>query len=163
MKISMIVAVAENGVIGKDNDLPWHLPDDLKYFKNTTKGHYILMGRKCYESFGKPLPHRTNVVITRNDNYHADGTVVVHSLEEGIELARKNDEKEVFICGGSQIYAPGMDIADRIYLTRVHASVAGDVYFPPMDESKWKLVSSEKHPKDERHAYEFTFLVYDRA
>jgi dihydrofolate reductase len=163
MIISMIAAVAENGVIGKDNDLPWYLPDDLKYFKNTTKGHYILMGRKCYESFGKPLPNRTNVVITRNDNYNDDGITVVHSLEEGLELAKQGGETEVFICGGSQIYAPGMDMADKIYLTRVHASVDGDVYFPPMDEGKWKLVSSEKHSKDEKHAYDFTFLVYERA
>lgn len=162
MIISMIVAVAENGVIGKNNDLPWHLPDDLKFFKNTTKGHVILMGRKCFESFGRPLPHRTNIIITRNKEYSQEGTLVVHSLDEAFKVAREKEEEEVFVCGGEEIYRQSMDQADKLYLTRIHADVDGDVYFPDFDQEQWQLISEEYHPADEKHVYDFTFKTYTR-
>jgi dihydrofolate reductase len=160
MMISMIVAVAENGVIGKNNDLPWHLPDDLKFFKNTTKGHVILMGRKCFESFGKPLPHRTNVIITRNTEYKQEGAKVVHSLEDALSVAKEKQETEVFVCGGEEIYRQSMDKADKLYLTRIHAKVEGDVHFPDYDEDQWELISEEYHSTDEKHVYDFTFRTY---
>jgi dihydrofolate reductase len=160
MMISMIVAVAENGVIGKNNDLPWHLPDDLKFFKNTTKGHVILMGRKCFESFGKPLPHRTNVIITRNTEYKQEGAKVVHSLEDALSVAKEKQETEVFVCGGEEIYRQSMDKADKLYLTRIHAKVEGDVHFPDFDEDQWELISEEYHSTDEKHVYDFTFRTY---
>jgi len=157
--ISLIVAAAENNAIGKNNQLLWHLPNDLRFFKQTTSGHPIIMGRKTYESVGKPLPNRRNIIVTRQSGYTVDGAEVVHSLEEA--LARC-DGDEVFIVGGADIYRQAMPIAKRIYLTRVHADVEGDSYFPELDDAEWTLVSAAYHASDERHALGYTFMRYER-
>lgn len=165
MKISMIAAMGQNRVIGKDNDIPWHLPDDFQYFKKTTEGHYVLMGRKNYESLPhkfKPLPNRPNVVITRNADYEAPDTEVVTSLEDAIEIARKNKEEEVFIIGGGEIYKLGLAHADRIYLTEINGAFEGQTIFPEFDKNKWKEVSRIHHSTDERHKYSFDFVIYDK-
>lgn len=158
--ITLIVAAAENNVIGDGKSMPWHLPNDLKFFKEKTIGHSILMGRKTFESLTKPLIKRRNIVITRNYNYKADNIDVANSLEEAIGYCR--DEKEIFIIGGGEIYKTALPIADRIYLTRVHATVEGSVYFPELSAEDWKKTATEPHKKDERHAYDYTFEVYDR-
>ena len=165
MKISMIAAMGQNRVIGKDNDIPWHLPDDFQYFKKTTEGHYVLMGRKNYESLPpkfKPLPNRPNVVITRNESYDAPGTEVVNSLEDAIEIARKNNEEEAFIIGGGEIYKLGLAYADTIYLTEINGEFEGQTIFPEFDKSEWKEVSREHHSTDERHKYSFDFVIYKK-
>ena len=160
MKISMIAAVADDRVIGKDNDLIWHLPADLQFFKSTTKGHHIIMGRKTFESLNKPLPYRTNIVVTRQSDYNVEGALVVGSLKEAIQSVQ-NDE-EPFIVGGAEIYRQGMEIADRIYITRVHGEFDGDTHFPEISESEWTVVKKEFRPKDERNAYDMTFYTYER-
>ncbi|WP_258098406.1 dihydrofolate reductase [Marinoscillum pacificum] len=165
MKISMIAAMGQNRVIGKDNDIPWHLPDDFQYFKKTTEGHYVLMGRKNYESLPpkfKPLPNRPNVVITRNESYDAPGTEVVNSLEDAIEIARKNNEEEVFIIGGGEIYKLGLAYADTIYLTEINGEFEGQTIFPEFDKSEWKEISREHHSTDEHHKYSFDFVIYGK-
>lgn len=158
--VSAIVAAAETGAIGKENKLLWHLPDDLRFFKRTTSGHAVIMGRKTYESVGRPLPNRTNVVITRQKDYKLEGAEVVHSLEAALEACA--DEKEVFIVGGADIYRQALPVADRVYLTRVHADLEGDSYFPRLDNVEWALQSAEHHGSDDRHAYAYTFEVYER-
>lgn len=165
MIISMIAAMGSNRVIGKDNDIPWHLPDDFKYFKNTTKGHHVIMGRKNWESLPssfQPLPGRPNIIITRQKDYHADGGTVVTSLEKALEIARSNDEPEAFIIGGGEIYRMGLAFADRIYLTEINQPFDGQVTFPEFDKSKWKEESREHHPTDEKHKYSFDFVVYSK-
>ena len=160
-EIIIIVAAGENDAIGKDNKLIWHLSDDLKRFKKLTSGHHMIMGRKTFETFPKPLPNRTHVVITRQSNYKApDGVLVVNSLEEAIEMA-KNDV-QVFIIGGGQIYKQAMAIAHKIELTRVHAKFDADTFFPKIDETLWKEVNNSFHKKDNDHAHEFSFLTYVR-
>lgn len=161
MKISLIVAAAENNVIGKDNDLPWRLPDDMKFFVRTTKGHHILIGRKNLESFGKLLPNRTNVVLTRDKSYRFEGAEIFHDLNEAVDFAKNNGENELMIIGGGEIYKQAMGIADRIYLTRVHTEIEGDTLFPELG-LEWKEVSSEYHPKDEKHVFDFTFKVFEK-
>lgn len=163
MLISAIVAVAQNGVIGKDNQIPWYIPDDLKFFKRTTLGHHVIMGRKNYRAMGKPLPKRTNVVITRDPYFISTGCIVVHSIEEAIETARENDETEAFIIGGGEIYSQTADLWDRLYITEVHAEVEGDVYFPEIDYSEWELQSEETFEEDDRNEYGFTIKVYHRT
>lgn len=166
MKISLIAAVAENKVIGKNNDLPWNLPDDMKYFMQTTKQHHVIMGRKNYESIPekfRPLPNRTNIVITRQKNFQAPGCEIVHSLEDALSIARKNNEVEVFIIGGAEIFKQGMKVTQQMYLTEIHASVDGDIYFPEINKSEWKEISRVPHAKDERHRYAFDFVVYERV
>lgn len=158
----MIAAVAANSVIGKDNDLIWHLPDDLKFFKDTTKGHHIIMGRKNYESMGRALPFRTNVVISRNSQYQAEGAVVVTSLQEALDFAEKAGEKEAFIIGGGEIYKLGLPIADTMYLTFVEGSPEGDTFFPDFDKNDWNEVSRVKHPVDERHIYAFQICTFEK-
>ncbi|MDX1542902.1 MAG: dihydrofolate reductase [Christiangramia sp.] len=158
--LTIIAAAAENNALGKDNDLVWHLPDDFKRFKRLTSGHHIIMGRKTFESFPKLLPDRTHVIITRKEDYKPEGTIVVHSLEEAIR-ASKLDEQP-FIIGGGEIYKMGMDVADKIELTRVHGEFDADTYFPEIDENEWELVKEEFHAKDERHKYAFTYLTYER-
>lgn len=158
--ITMIAAAGENNELGKDNDLVWHLPNDFKRFKNLTTGHHILMGRKTFESFPKPLPNRTHVIISRNTDYHREGIQVVHSLEAAIEVAQ--DDPQPFIIGGGEIYKLGMQVADRIELTRVHGSFDADTYFPDIPESDWKLVKKVHHPADEKHQFAFTYETYDR-
>src|SRR6478609_10716069 len=156
MIISLIAAVTENHVIGKDNDLPWHLPDDMKFFMETTKGHHVIMGRKNYESLPpkfRPLPNRTNIVITRQKNFSAPGCEVVNSLEAAIEIAKANYELEVFIIGGAEIFNQSMHLAERLYITEIKTTLDGDTYFPVIDKNNWKSVSEKFHPIDERHKY----------
>lgn len=162
MLISLIAAVAENGVIGRDNELVWRLPDDFKYFKQTTSHHPVLMGRKTFESLGKPLPNRLNVVITRNEDYRPDGVTVVDSLPKAIEEAQKTGAAEAFVIGGAEIYKQAIPNADRLYLTEVKGSFEGDTRFPAYDKTEWEEVSRQHHPADERHAVAFDFVVWER-
>lgn len=158
--ITLIAAAAENNALGKDKDLVWHLPDDFKRFKKLTTGHHIIMGRKTFESFPKPLPNRTHVIITRQKDYNPEGAVVVHSLVKALEIAQLDEQP--FIIGGGEIYELSMNKADKIELTRVHGTFEADTFFPEIDPNKWRLVSSEYHEKDDRHAYAFTYLTYKR-
>ncbi len=165
MLISLIAAVAENMTIGKNNDLPWKLPDDMKFFMQTTKGHHVIMGRKNYDSLHakyKPLPERTNIVVTRQKNYDAPGCVVVNSVDAALEVARKNGEPEVFVIGGAEIYKETLSKADRLYITEIKANVEGDTFFPRFDKQKWKIISSTAHPADDRHKFAFDVVVYAR-
>jgi len=158
--ITVIAAVAENNALGKENQLLWHLPDDFKRFKTLTSGHYIIMGRKTFESFPKPLPNRTHVIISRQANYQPEGCIVVNSLEQAIEACPKAEE--VFIIGGGEIYRQSIAVADKLDLTKVHASFEADTHFPEIDLSQWQLIFEEHHPKDERHDYAFTFQTFTR-
>lgn len=159
--ISIIAAIAENRVIGRDNTLPWHLPADLRRVRELTTGHHIILGRKNYESLNKPLPNRVNVVITRNSDYQAPGCVVAHSLEEALILSER--DSEIFIFGGAELYAQTLTIADRMYLTLVHAVVSGDTYFPDINWDDWHEVAHERHEPDEKHPYAYTFLTFERV
>jgi dihydrofolate reductase len=149
-------------VIGKNNDIPWYLPADLKYFKKITLGHYIIMGRKCYLSIGKPLPKRTNVILTRDPFFISTNCLIARSLEEGLELAYDNGEKECFIIGGGTIYEQSRQYWDNIYLTEVDLDVDGDVFFPKLDFTKWNLVSEEKHKADDKNEYNYTFKHFSK-
>ena len=160
--LTIIVAAAENDAIGKDNKLIWHLSDDLKRFKNLTNGHHIIMGRKTFESFPKPLPNRTHIVITRQTDYQVpEGVIVVNSLEDAIN-AVKNDPKP-YIIGGGDIYKQALLLADKIELTRVHEHFEADAFFPEIDTSIWKETANTFHTKDENHNYEFSFITYERT
>lgn len=159
-KITLIVAAAENNVIGSDNKMPWHLPNDFKYFKKNTINHSVIMGRKTFESIGKPLPERRNIILTRDLNYVNEDVDVANSIQEVINYCR--DEREIFIIGGAEIYKQTLPIAHRVLLTRVHTNVTGEAVFPELLEHQWKLVSSEKHEKDDKHAFDYTFEVYER-
>ena len=166
MKVSLIVAVAENGVIGKDNDLIWNLPKDMNFFKETTLGHHVIMGRKNFESIPeryRPLSNRTNIIITRQNKYQAEGCVVVNSLEAALEVAQHNGDNEPFIIGGGQIYNLALEanLADKIYLTKVHDSFEGDTFFPELSE-KWKEVSRKEYEADEKHACDFSIITYEK-
>lgn len=167
MKRSMIVAMAQNRVIGINNKLPWYLPNDLKYFKRATMGKPIIMGRKTYESIGKPLPGRTNIVITRNTDWQAEGVKVAHSLDEAYRLAEAIAEidghDELMIIGGDQIYQNSLPDVDRIYLTKVHAEVQGDAWFPELDWSQWRELGREDYPAEGPNPYDYSFIVYDRV
>lgn len=158
MKITLVAAAAENNALGKDNDLIWRLPDDFKRFKALTSYHHIIMGRKTFESFPKPLPNRKHVVITRQENYKNETIEVVHSLEEAMQFS--STEEEIFIIGGGEIYKQALPFADKIELTRVHGEFEADTFFPEIDEKKWNLVNSEFHDKDEKHKYSFSYLTY---
>ncbi|HKX86893.1 MAG TPA: dihydrofolate reductase [Flavobacterium sp.] len=159
--ITLIAAAGENNELGKDNDLLWHLPDDFKRFKTLTTGHYIIMGRKTFESFPKPLPNRTHIIITRSKEYDApEGCIVVNSLEKAIAVSPKNET--LFIIGGGEIYKQSIDHADCIELTRVHNSFEADTFFPEIDAEKWQLTQSDFHHKDERHQHAFTFETYHK-
>ena len=165
MIVSAIAALSKNRVIGKDNDLPWRLPDDMRFFMETTKGHHVIMGRKNYDSLHekyKPLPHRTNVVITRQKDFQAPGCVVFHEIGPAIELAKNNGETECFIIGGSEIYTLAMPYTTRLYLTEIDAVIEGDTYFPELIMREWKEQSRVHHPADVRHAHPFDIVVYDR-
>jgi len=165
MEIAMIAAVAQNGAIGKNNDLVWSLPDDMKYFMNTTKDHFIVMGRKNYESLPpkfRPLPNRTNVVITRQPTFKLDNAFVVHSLEEALAFCKKEKQKKIFIIGGGQIYEQTLPHTDTLYITEIHQSFDGDTFFPNYNKDEWQEVSREHHPIDERHSHSFDFVVYKR-
>jgi dihydrofolate reductase len=162
MTVSLIVALSSNGVIGCDGGLPWHLPADLRNFKRTTMGHHLIIGRRTWEEVGKPLPGRDMVVVTRSQNFAPEGIRVVRSLEQALEIAAADDEP--FIGGGAQIYrlALARDLVERIYLTRIHAKVEGDTYFPDIDLDKWKLVSEDHHEADHKNEFAYAFLVYER-
>lgn len=163
MKLSLIAALSTNNVIGRNNQVPWRLSTDLKHFKSLTMGHHLILGRKTFESVGRPLPGRTNVVVTRQEDYAAGGIIVLHSLEEGVRFAARAGESEAFIAGGAEIYAQSLHTADRMYLTRVHAEVEGDTWFPEFnDVTEWKLVDSEHFDADEKNEYPFSFLTYER-
>lgn len=165
MKISLIAALSQNRVIGKNNDLPWRLPDDMKYFMETTSGHHVIMGRKNYDSLPekfKPLPNRINIVVTRQRDFKAAGCEIVHSIEEGVEIGRKAEERELFIIGGAEIYKASLAVADRLYLTEIEAIIEGDTYFPEINPSEWSEVSRKRHEADQKHKHAFDFVVYDR-
>jgi dihydrofolate reductase len=165
MIVSLIAALTKNRVIGKNNDLPWHLPDDMKYFMQTTKGHHTIMGRKNYDSIPekfRPLPNRTNIVVTRQPSFKAPGCIVVNSIERGLDISKDNGEREVFVIGGADIYQLGMPYADRLYLTEIDASLDGDTFFPDFRKNEWKEISRKNHPADERHPFGFDFVVYEK-
>ncbi|MBO7314305.1 MAG: dihydrofolate reductase [Alistipes sp.] len=158
--VSIIVAIAQNGTIGDKNSLLWHIKEDMRFFRTTTSGHAVVMGRKTFESLGsRPLPKRTNIVITRADRVF-EGALTAHSLEEAIRLAE--GDEEIFIIGGAQIYREALRIADRMYITRVMHDYEGDTSFPDIDLSEWELVAEEKHDRGEEYEYPFAFLTYER-
>lgn len=164
MRVSLIAALATNNVIGRNNQVPWCLRTDLKRFRALTMGHHLIMGRKTYESVGKPLGGRINIVITRQEGYAPEGVQVVHTLEDAIRIAEHAGDDEAFIAGGAEIYALSMHRADRMYLTRVHADVEGDTVFPEFDDvSEWHLIDSEHFDADEKNDHPFSFLMYERA
>lgn len=156
----LIAAAAENNALGKNNELIWHLPDDFKRFKQFTSGHHIIMGRKTFESFPKPLPNRTHIIITRQKDYQPEGCIVVNSMEKAIEICPKNET--IFIIGGGEIYHLGMPFATKIELTRVHGTFEADAFFPEINPNEWDLVTEIFHPKDEKHNFDFSFQTYSR-
>ena len=158
--ITMIAAAGEKNELGKDNDLVWHLPDDFKRFKNLTSGHHIIMGRKTFESFNKPLPNRIHIVISRNKDYKPEGAIVVHSLKQALKAVESDDQP--FIIGGGEIYELGMSVADKIELTRVHGTFESDTFFPEIPKYIWELVNEEHHEVDDRHDYAFTYQTWVR-
>jgi dihydrofolate reductase len=159
--ITMIAAVAENNALGKNNLLLWHLPDDFKRFKSITSNHYIIMGRKTFESFPKPLPNRTHVVITNQKKYKApEGVIIVNNIQEALKAAQA--EEEIFIIGGGEIYNQFLSLADKIELTHVHASFEADAFFPSIDLDQWNIVAEDFHDIDEKHAISFTYKTYER-
>ncbi len=185
MRVALLVAAAENRVIGRDGRLPWHLPADLKRFKKLTLGQVVIMGRKTHESIverlGRPLPRRRSLVLSRDPAYRAPGAEVASSLEQALELAAgaappetgtakksqrdvtpKGGKRKIFVIGGAAVFAEALSLADRLYLTRVHAEVEGDVLLPEIDMESWRLVSEDRRAADERHAHAFSFLIYDR-
>lgn len=165
--ISLVVAAAENGVIGRNNELPWHLPKDLGYFKQVTTGKVVLMGRKTFESIGRPLPNRTNIVVTRQPAFVAEGTIIVQSLQQGLatanEIAYSQGDDELMVIGGAQIYMESIAAANRLYLTRVHADVEGDAYFPAIEDEEWREVKRESHGADSKNPYGYSFVILDRV
>jgi dihydrofolate reductase len=159
--ISIIVAMDVNKVIGKDNQLPWHLPTDLAYFKRVTMGHPIIMGRKTHESIGRVLPGRENVILTRNRDYFAKGCTIIHSIEELIEWKNRQNV-EVFVIGGAEIFKQTLPITDKLYITKIHHAFSGDTYFPDYDENDWRLIWKQKGVKDEKNPYDYEFFIYER-
>jgi dihydrofolate reductase len=158
--IILIAAVAENNALGKNNDLLWHLPNDFKRFKEITSGHYIIMGRKTFESFPKPLPNRTHVIISRQKEYKKEGCIVVENLEKAIAICPKDEN--IFVIGGGEIYKQSIDLADQLDITRVHHSFEADVFFPEIDLNIWELTSEIFNPKDEKHLFDYTFQTFVR-
>jgi len=158
--ITIIAAIAKNNALGKDNKLIWHIPSDLKRFKKITLNHHVIMGRKTYESLGKPLPNRTNIVITRNTNFKAEGCIIVNSLPEAIEAAKEDNNP--FILGGAEIYKQAIKIADKLDLTFIHHQFEADAFFPEIDSTIWKEVSRENFKADEKDKYDFSFVTFER-
>lgn len=157
--LTLIVAADQNNAIGKDNQMPWHLPNDFKYFKKNTMDHSIVMGRKTFQSIGKALPGRRNIVISRQKDFHAENFELAQSIQEALTLCR--DEREIFIIGGAEIFNQTLSLASKILFTRVHTNIdAADTFFPAIPDSVWELVSSEKHFQDEKHLFDYTFEVY---
>lgn len=162
MTISLVVAAASNNAIGKEGKLPWHLPNDMKHFKNVTWGMPVVMGRKTFESLGKPLAGRKNIVITRQAGWKAPGAVVVKSIEDALFVAKETDANEVMVIGGGEIYKAIFDKAGRIYLTRVEAEPEADTYFPVILPAQWHLMSQKNHEADENNAYNYSFQLWER-
>jgi dihydrofolate reductase len=161
MIVSMLVAADEKNGIGFQNKLPWHLPADLKYFKKLTLDHHVLMGRKTYESIGKPLVERVNLVLTSDERYTAPGVVTINSLREGINVAKEANESELFVIGGATVFRESMPLSNLLYLTRIHERFPADTFLPFEISPDWKLVSSESHPADEKNKWPYTFEVYE--
>ena len=165
MDIALIWAMSENRVIGRDNTLPWRLPNDMKNFMAVTMGKPVVMGRKTLESMKAPLPGRTNIVLTTNQSWQRQGVEICHDLEAALEIGQsqcqRDGQAEVMVIGGADIYALALPVATRLYVTHVHADIAGDVYFPEFDLSRWQIVSQQRHDADERHSYDFTLAVYE--
>ena len=162
MILSAVVAASTNNVIGKDNNLLWHLPNDMKFFKNTTWGMPVIMGRKTFESLGKPLTGRTNILITRKPDFAVEGIKVVRTLEEAILVAADADAKEAFIIGGGEIYRQTLPLVHRVYLTRVHVTLDGDTFFPVIEKKDWQILSQLDFTADEKHKYDYSFQVWER-
>jgi dihydrofolate reductase len=162
MTISLVVAAAKNNVIGKENNLVWRLPNDMKFFKNVTWGMPVVMGRKTFESLGKPLAGRKNIVLTRQQGWDVKGTVAVQTFEQAEALVKEMDVKEMMVIGGGEIFKMVFDRASRIYLTRVQAEPEGDAWFPAIDPAEWKLVSQKDHVADDKHKYDYSFQVWER-
>jgi len=162
MIISLVVAASENNAIGKNNQLLWHLPNDLKFFKNTTCGMPVIMGRKTFESVNKPLPGRINIVITRQANWKVAGVIVAASLQDALQKAAETNCKEAFVIGGGEIYKWAFSIADKIVLTRVHAQIEGDTHFPEIKKAEWVLASNEDFIADEKHLYNYSFQIWEK-
>jgi dihydrofolate reductase len=163
MNLSIVVAASDNNVIGKDNRLLWHLPNDMKFFKNTTWALPVIMGRKTYESLGKPLVGRTNIVITRQKDWKAEGVKPVESINDAIHAAEDTDALEAYIVGGGEIYKQALPLSQRVYLTRVHTKLEGDTYFPPLNEKEWKLLSQLDFKADTKHKFDYSFQVWSRV
>lgn len=157
-RLSLIVAIANNGVIGIDNTLPWHLPEDLKRFKALTMGHHIIMGRKTYDSLGRLLPGRTTVIVTRNADYEVEGALIAHSLEQAIALCGNDDE--VFLIGGAELYRAGLGISNKLYITEIDLDVAGDAHFPQIDDAQWQETAREAHVSEK--GLKFSYVTYQR-
>jgi len=165
MIISLIAAVSENNVIGRNKGMPWHMPEDLKYFFRITKGHHVIMGRKTFQEFGvsKPLPERINIVISKDRNLLLEGVLVMHSLREALEFAQASNESEAFVIGGGHIYHQSMNLADRLYITKILASFDdGDTFFPEIDPLVWKMTGADHRKKDNLNPYDYSFLLYER-
>ena len=163
MIVSAIAAMSKNRVIGVENDLPWHLPADMKYFMRTTRGHHVIMGRKTFESMGVPLKNRTNIVITRDAYYTASGILVAHSLHEALQMAENSEKEEIFIIGGAEIYKLSLPVLDRIYLTEIDLEVeGGDAFFPEFESASWHLVHEERNEPDEKNHYTYTFKIFEK-
>lgn len=160
--ISLLVAMDENNVIGYDNDMPWHLPNDLKYFKNKTTGHTIVMGRKTYESIGRALPNRKNVVLTRSETNFPDQVDVIHDLEDIYTLNQAHPEKELFVIGGGHLFKQVLPHADKLYITEIEAAFQGDIFFPAFSSDDWKQTSKIKGKKDNKNNYDYYFVEYER-
>ncbi len=166
MKLALIVAMAQNHVIGINNNLPWHLSEDLKYFKRVTMGKPIIMGRKTFESIGQSLPGRTNIVVTRNEDYQAEGIKIVHSLKSAIELCKSiaviDGSDEVMVIGGAELYKQALPLSDFLYLTEVHAEVNGDAYFPEFDRKEWREIARDNYKAVEPNPYDYSFIVLEK-
>jgi dihydrofolate reductase len=162
MTLSQVVAAADNNAIGKNNQLLWSLPNDMKFFNNTTWGMPVIMGRKTFESLGKPLAGRTNIIITRKHNWQPEGVFVANEIREAMAIAAKTDAKEAFIIGGGEIYKQTMPITQRLYLTRVHTTIEGDTFFPEFNKAEWELLSQLDFTADAKHAFDYSFQVWQR-
>jgi dihydrofolate reductase len=163
MHITLIAAVARNRVIGKNNDLIWHMPEDLKFFKKTTLGHSVVMGRKTFESFGRPLPGRTNIVLSRSKKPVHPDVVMFSKLEDAIVYCKENGEDECFIAGGAEIYQQALPLADRMIITEIHAEFEGDTFFPDFNPQEWKEISRDKRKKDTKNPYDYSFVIYEKS
>jgi dihydrofolate reductase len=163
MIVSTIVAIGNNNEIGRANTIPWYLPADLKYFKKITSGHPIIMGRKCFESIGKPLPNRTNIIVSRNPEFYIDDCILVHSVSAGLVVAEERGAEEAFIIGGGEIYVRGLPLTQRLYLTQIDIDIPdADIFFPDINMDSWEIISEEQHSKDEKNLYNYTFKVLER-